>query len=250
MDARRRAPRTSVLVGMSFAAAYVLGSGAPQARTGSGVVVDPSTCRSRSDCSPRVIGGLQITFTGWSCTTGFVARDTKTRQLYILTAGHCLAGSGVSALWSHHGAAIGRAAAEAFRPGSGADVGEIEVVGPGTSDEIYGPSNADIVRLTGWAPNASQTVGSQVCRSGVTSGWRCGSIVAADVDTTLMGTLIRHTWWTDFPSASGDSGAPVVDRDGRAAGILIATTPTQSVYSTVDWIATELHVRPCVESAC
>jgi Trypsin len=250
MDARRRGPRTGVLVGISFAAAYVLTGAAPHGHTGSGTVVHPPTCRSRSDCGPRVMGGLQITFTGWSCTTGFVASDTQARHLFVLTAGHCLAGSGVSALWSHHGAAIGRATAEVFHRGSGADVGEIEIAGPGSSDEIYGPTNADIRTLTGWAPNASQTIGSEVCRSGVTSGWRCGSIVAADVDTTLMGTLIRHTWWTDFPSASGDSGAPVVDRDGRAAGILIATTPTQSVYSTVDWIATELHVRPCVESTC
>ena len=250
MDARRRAPRIGVLVGISFAASYLLTSAAPQAHMGSGVVVHPPTCRSRSDCGPRIMGGLQITFTGWSCTTGFVARDSQTRQLYVLTAGHCLAGSGVSALWSHHGASFGRATAEAFHPGSVADVGEIEVAGPATSDEIYGPSNADIRRLTGSAPNASQTVGSEVCRSGVTSGWRCGSIVAADVDTTLLGTLIRHTWWTDFPSASGDSGAPIVDHDGRAAGILIATTSTQSVYSTVDWIATELHTRACVDSEC
>ena len=250
MDTRRRAPGIGVLLGISFAATSILSGAAPRAHTGSGIVVHPPICRSRSDCGPRVMGGLQITFTGWSCTTGFVARDTQTRQLYVLTAGHCLASSGVSALWSHHGAAIGRATAEAFHPGSAADVGEIEVAGPGTSDEIYGPSNADIRRLTGWAPNASQTVGSEVCRSGVTSGWRCGSIVAADVDTKLLGTLIHHTWWADFPSASGDSGAPVVDRDGRAAGILFATTPTLSIYSTVDWIAAELHARPCLGSDC
>ncbi len=250
MDAQPRAPRIGVLVGIAVAASWVLSGAVPNAHAGLGTVVDPPICRSRSDCGPRVIGGLQITFTGWSCTTGFVARDTRTRQLYVLTAGHCLAASGVSALWSHHGAVIGRATADAFGPGSAADVGEIEVSGSGTTDEIYGPSNADVRRVTGLASNASQTVGAEVCRSGVTSGWRCGSIVAADVDTTLLGTLIRHTWWTDFPSASGDSGAPIVDRDGRAAGVLIATTPTQSVYSTVDWIDFELHARPCVESIC
>ena len=41
-------------------------------------VVEASTCQSRSDCGSPVKGGLQITFTGWSCTTGFVARDTET----------------------------------------------------------------------------------------------------------------------------------------------------------------------------
>ena len=57
-----------------------------------------------------------------------------------------------------------------------------------------------------------------VCRSGGTSGWRCGSIIAADVDATVGGMVIHHTWWTDFPSAAGDSGSPVLDHDGRAAG--------------------------------
>jgi hypothetical protein len=87
-------------------------------------------------------------------------------------------------------------------------------------------------------------------RSGGASGWRCGSIAVADVDAKLDGKLVHHTWRTDFPSAAGDSGSPVLDGDGRAAGILIATTPTQSLYSTVDWIATELHVRPCVTPNC
>jgi hypothetical protein len=74
--------------------------------------------------------------------------------------------------------------------------------------------------------------------------------VAADIETTIEGRLIRHTWWTDYPSARGDSGSPVLDLDGRAAGILIATTPTRSLYSTVDSIASELLLRPCVTTDC
>src|SRR5436189_292902 len=96
----------------------------------------------------------------------------------------------------------------------------------------------------------SKRPGSRICRSGATSGWRCGSVVAADVDATVDGTRLRHTWWIDFPSAAGDSGAPVLDVDGRAAGILIATTQTRSLYSTVDWIAAELGVRVCVTATC
>jgi streptogrisin C len=196
------------------------------------------------------MGGLQITFTGWSCTTGFIVRDTQTQQLSVLTAGHCLAGSGMSALWSQHGMAIGRASVEAFRSGSNADVGAIDLTESRASNAVYGSTGSDIRSVTGWAPNSSQTVGSQVCVSGGTSGWRCGSIVAADVDATIGGRLIHHTWLTDFPSARGDSGSPVLDADGRAAGIVIATTATQSMYSTVDWIVSELHARPCVNAGC
>jgi hypothetical protein len=196
------------------------------------------------------VGGLKIRFTGWSCTTGFVGRDSEKGTLVVLTAGHCLAGSGLSALWSHHGVAIGRASVEAYHPGSGADVGAIDLMDARPSNAVYGSSRTDIRHVVATASNASQRIGRVVCRSGAISGWRCGSIVAADVDATIEGTLIHHTWWTDFPSAAGDSGSPVLDRDGRAAGILIATTPTQSVYSTIEWTAAELHLRPCVTPSC
>jgi hypothetical protein len=248
MGLRRSPLNTGLRIAIALAAGIVVGGAAPH--TGSGGVGQPSSCHSRSDCGPRVMGGLRITFTGWSCTTGFVARDTQTRKLVVLTAGHCLAGSGLSALWSHHGVPIGRAFLEAFHPGTGADVGAIELADARAGNEVYGASNTDIRRVTGSASNASQAVGSKVCRSGATSAWRCGSIVAADVDSTIGGRLIHHTWWTDFPSAAGDSGSPVLDQDGRVAGIMIATTPTRSVYSTIDWIATELHVRPCVKPSC
>jgi hypothetical protein len=209
-----------------------------------------ATCRSRSDCGRRLMAGLQITFTGWSCTTGFLARDSETKELELLTAGHCVAGSGLSALWSHHGTTIGRATTEAFHTGSNADVGTVQVTESDASNAIYGTSNADTRSVTQLAANGSQTLGSKVCRSGGHSGWGCGSIVATDVDMTIDGRLIRHTWWADFPSAGGDSGSPVLDGAGRAAGILIATTPTQSGYSTLDWIATEIHARPCLDTAC
>ena len=234
-----------MIVGRSESVAEV--TAAPSVPKG---MAEASTCQSRADCGSPVKGGLQITYTGWSCTTGFVARDTEAGTLVLLTAGHCLAGSGLLALWSHHGTTIGRASVEAFQAGSNADIGAIEVAEPEAGNEVYGSSSTDIRRVTGWASNASQTVGSKVCRSGGTSGWGCGTIVVADVDATIDGRLIHHTWWTDFPSAAGDSGSPVLNGDGRAAGIVIATTPTHSLYSTVDWIATELHARPCVTPSC
>jgi hypothetical protein len=235
-------------IGIALAAGFVV-CGATQ-HSGSGEPRLVSACNSRSDCGPQIIGGLRITFTGWSCTTGFVARDADTRRLVVLTAGHCLASSGISALWSYRGVAIGRASVETFHTGSNADVGEIELMDARSSNEVYGASPTDIRRVTALASDVSQTVGSKVCRSGATSGWRCGSIVAADVDAKIEGTLIHHTWWTDFPSTAGDSGSPVLDGDGRAAGIVIATTPTRSLYSTVDWMATELQVRPCITTSC
>ena len=36
-----------------------------------------SSCYTRANCPGMIRGGLQITSTGWSCTTGFAARDVR-----------------------------------------------------------------------------------------------------------------------------------------------------------------------------
>jgi hypothetical protein len=213
-------------------------------------VVSQTNCHDRGNCGSPLKAGLQITFTGWSCTTGFVARATGTRKLYMVTAGHCTGGSGLFAQWSHHGIPIGRAALDAFEDGSRADAGAIELEEVGAGNLVYASSHADIGTLTVSLPDSRQTLGSEVCRSGGTSGWTCGHIVATDVDTKIAGKHIGHTWWTDFPSAAGDSGGPVLDRAGHLLGIVIATTATQSVYSTVDGIAAALDVQPCLTPTC
>jgi hypothetical protein len=206
-------------------------------------------CRSRSDCT-GTLGGLELESTGWACSSGFAARSLTTERTYLVTAGHCIANSGLLALWSHHGAVVGRAALTAFRPGSTADGGTLEVVLGSVGNGVYGSAASDVRPITARAPDAEQHVGSVVCRSGGTSGWRCGSITRAEVATRILGVPIGHTWWTDFPSTKGDSGSPVLDEKGRIAGIIIATTETESVYSTVDAIEDELGVRPCLDDAC
>jgi hypothetical protein len=179
-----------------------------------------------------------------------VAKADDSGKLYIVTAGHCLAGSGLFAQWSHHSNSIGRAALDAYEEGSNADAGAIEIEPLDVSNLAYASSSGDIVRVTASLPDIAQTIGSEVCRSGGTSGWTCGHIVAVDMDTKISGKHIRHTWWTDFPSASGDSGGPILDHEGHLLGIVIATTTTQSVYSTVDSVAHELHLRPCLDATC
>jgi streptogrisin C len=212
--------------------------------------IEDAGCHTRAECGSRIRGGLRITYTGWACTTGFVARDATSNTRFVLTAGHCVAGSGLTAQWSHHGNVIGRAALQGLREGSSADVGAIAIDPTVVSNEIIGSGPLDRRTIAGVAPDSSQAVGSSVCRSGATSGWGCGRIIATDVDADINGTRIRHGWWIDIPSAPGDSGAPVVDARGRAAGIVIGTTATRSLYSTVDGIDAELGLRPCLDPSC
>ena len=66
-----------------------------------------------------------------------------------------------------------------------------------------------------------------------------------------------HRWNTHpphvvdrLPVGRGGQRLPGTRPRWRAAGIVIATTPTQTLYSTIDWIATELPARPCITPSC
>ena len=79
------ARRWSSGIGSIVALAMILGrgEGAAEATAASTVpeaAEGASNCHSRADCGSPVKGGLRITFTGWSCSTGFVARDATTRK--------------------------------------------------------------------------------------------------------------------------------------------------------------------------
>jgi hypothetical protein len=247
-------------VAVSVTAALVLGVAASEgsattmpasgSATRAELAAAQGSCLRRDDCGSPLKAGLRIIFTGWACTTGFFARSATERTLYVITAGHCIAASGLYAQWSHGGTTIGRAALDAFTDGSPADAGAIKIDSLVVDNLVYASGNTDLRTLGGTLPDAAQVIGSEVCRSGGTSGWTCGHVIAVDADTRIAGKRVRHTWWTDFPSAEGDSGGPIIDPAGHLLGIVVATTPTQSVYSTVESIARELDVRMCVNPAC
>ena len=209
-----------------------------------------ASCRARDDCGSPLKGGLRITFTGWACTIGFIARGVDDKTMYAVTAGHCISGSGVYAQWSHHRAPIGHAAVNAFEDEPTVDAGAIEIPAASVSDELFASGQDDIRVVTAFVPGDAQALGTEVCRSGGTSGWSCGHIVSRDIPTTIEGKHVDHTWWTDFPSATGDSGSPMIDGEGRLLGIAVATTATQTVYVPVEEVMKALHVRPCLQADC
>ena len=195
---RRSSPRAACRSGSpSLPVSASVGGTAPP--TGSGQVGQAADLPPRGATVNRGSwAGSRSRSTGWSCTTGFVARDTETRKLVVLTAGRAASAATAS------GALV--ASWRGDRPGrgrglpSGLERRRWRDRPDGCTCEQCGVwlKQTDIRSVMAWASDASQTVGSEVCRSGATSGWRCGSIVAADVDATLGGTPIHPAWWTDF----------------------------------------------------
>ena len=69
-------------------------------------------------------------------------------------------------------------------------------------------------------------------------------------DEVIQGVLIKQMWVADFPSAGGDSGAPMTNNTTLAGGILSASSTVASYYSTIDIISDHIGVRPCYTPAC
>ncbi|MFF1815846.1 S1 family peptidase [Kribbella sp. NPDC058245] len=143
-------------------------------------------------------GGFQVDKnTGYVCSLGFNARTSKGTRVF-LTAGHCTSGK---PSFSRNGYILGNTVYSSF-PGN--DYGSVDVI-EGWDQQGY---------IEGWGSGsvavhgvASPTVGSELCKSGKSTGWTCGRIVANNVtvnygNNKIVRGLFQHTACVE----SGDSG--------------------------------------------
>lgn len=168
-------------------------------------------------------GGIEIYRTSGvsQCTSGFIVKRASTSTYGVITAGHCIeVNGGYDKDWFHGTTSvytIGRSQRETWQAGADADVGIIHANAgsvPSQKNRIYTPGDAttyrDILAVT---TSVNQNVGMVVCRSGRTSGWDCGTIVAKNVTKpSCVGTdcrLIDYVVEVDFDSMGGDSGGPI-----------------------------------------
>jgi streptogrisin C len=149
---------------------------------------------------------------GWgSCSVGFNVTGG------FVTAGHCVdTGEDIWGRMRKTGdlAAMGVVAGSTY---PGADHGWVDVnanwslgawVGNGSTNvPVY---NADEV-----------AIGASVCRSGSTTGWRCGTIKARNVTVNLSEGPVSQLTSTSACAWYGDSGGPFVS-GGQAQGVLVA----------------------------
>lgn len=158
-----------------------------------------------------LVGGDTITNGPGRCSVGFGAR-TLAGAPRMITAGHCTRRGGD--VRGADGTVIGPVRSAVFdRRG---DWGVVDV-GPG-----WAPTSqvaADGATTVGVTGTATATPGATVCRSGSTTGRRCGTVTAVDVTANYAVGPVEGLVLTDACSEGGDSGGPFLA--GRSAlGVL------------------------------
>ena len=162
----------------------------------------------------------------YACSVGFTV--TQGSSPGFATAGHC----GTTGEVVYHevsqwtpGVRIGSFASSTMPSGTqtGPDRGWVKVDSTHTlSPSVYGYGNGD-VNVRG---STEAAVGAALCRSGRTSGWRCGAIRSKNMTVSYVdgsgnpdGTVTGLTQTTAC-AEGGDSGGSFITGVGQAQGVL------------------------------
>jgi hypothetical protein len=172
-----------------------------------------------SDARPQptvdIRGGDRYNMPNGSCSVGFaVSRGGETG---FATAGHCgVAGTQVSTGPSNY--LVGTVIASQF---PGADQAWVRndyafywTTQPWTN--LYNGSNLNTVG------NLEAPIGGAVCRSGATTGWRCGFMAAKGATVNTTGGLVYGLHESSACGGFGDSGGPFFTTSGEAQGVYAA----------------------------
>ncbi len=157
----------------------------------------------------------------YACSVGFSV--TQNGNPGYATAGHCGdAGEAVyyePSQWTL-GVKLGAFAASSFpAPGqTGNDYAWVRLdAGHTPRPTVEGYSSADVT-VRG---NTEAAIGAAICRSGRTTGWRCGTIEAKNQTVNYSsGETILNLTRTTACSEGGDSGGSFITGPGQAQGVL------------------------------
>jgi streptogrisin C len=158
----------------------------------------------------------------YACSIGF--NVTKGTTPAYVTAGHCGDANEpvyleLTPQWTL-GPQIGTFSASSFpNPGqTGNDYAWVQVsAGHNTLPIVYGWGKGDVT-VKG---STEAAIGAAICRSGRTSGWRCGTIEAKNQTVNYSsGETILNLTRTTACSEGGDSGGSFITGPGQAQGVL------------------------------
>lgn len=184
------AANTVVVTAATRAAAQRLLSAGGLDATSARIVVDDQTPRTFYD----IRGGDQYLIDGRIlCSVGFAVNNGG-----FVTAGHC--GSVGNPTWGYNNVSQGTFAGSSF-PGN--DYGWVRTNSSWTPRPWVNNYAGGNVAVAG---SAEASVGSSICRSGRTTGWRCGTIQAKNVTVNYSGSLVYGLTQTTACAEGGDSG--------------------------------------------
>ncbi|MFI6255797.1 S1 family peptidase [Micromonospora zamorensis] len=168
---------------------------------------EPGTLRTLIAAGQGIYGGG-----GGRCSLGANVRSGST--YYVITAGHCTTTASTWYADSAQTTVLGTRTATSF-PGN--DYGLIRYTG-----RIAHPSA--VYTYPGLLPingPANAYVGQAVCRSGVTTGVRCGTVTGLNQTVNYSNGVIYGLIRTNICAEPGDSGGPLyVASTGIILGIL------------------------------
>lgn len=141
------------------------------------------------------------------CSVGFSARGSGGSKHFV-TAGHCTKGHGTA--YGYNRQALGRLGGSTFN--TKGDYGKVDVTSSNwlltATVNRYGGGDL-VVRGSNEAPS-----GASACRSGSTTGWRCGTVQAKNQTVFYQGGgRVSGLTRTSACAESGDSGGSFVSGD-------------------------------------
>jgi streptogrisin C len=188
------------------------------------------TAPGMSTASEQLLAGEELDFGTNACSTGFNARDQWGYAVFT-TSGSCAAQSRV---YSRHGTTVGTTWGY-YYPGRDFAYGRIDdptYWNPQPVVDAYAYGQAVVVGYS------SAPVGAQVCKSGMTTGWKCGYIRATNVTISVPGGQLYGQVRADACAERGDAGGPWLSGNyaqgmTTAAALYDPSTHQISDYGTV-----------------
>ncbi|WP_084614453.1 S1 family peptidase [Nakamurella lactea] len=189
---------------------------------------EPATCNSdlgHLACTSPMRGGVYIKGASHTaCSAGFMVKSMTDSSHYILTAGHCATGGDVEnftglRVSDLQQVSIGKAHSSQYDPSHGSDSAIVHVTntaswGSGTNNTVYVLASSEVIddvryvttrnenyAITAARYSSTLPVNSYLCRTGTSSGTKCGPFRGTEAGKTYLDFYARV--------CSGDSGGPV-----------------------------------------
>ncbi|RCG31444.1 hypothetical protein DQ384_10355 [Sphaerisporangium album] len=172
--------------------------------------LDAGAVRISIGQAPRPVydlrGGDQYVINGNTlCSVGFSVNNGG-----FVTAGHC--GGAGSPTLGYNNVNQGTFAGSSF-PGN--DYAWVRTNGDWTPRPWVNNYGGGVVSVAG---SQEAPVGASICRSGRTTGWRCGVVQAKNVTVNYSGQLVYELTQTSACAEGGDSGGAYISGD-QAQGV-------------------------------